>query len=106
MRDKSPLEDSIVVEHKAPTTHIDEKIERRLSVVVTNGLECLFRYRANDALHVVAKLHVLIIFRGRRKEDRDGERGEWHRDADEGRRNRKAVCAVASLLFNMTRYID
>lgn len=88
MRDKSPLEGSIVVEHKAPTAHIDEKIERRLSVVATNGLECLlFRYRANDALHVVAELHVLIIFRGRRKEDHDRERGRkggWH-----GSRRRK-----------------
>lgn len=75
VRDKSPLEGSIVVEHKAPTAHIDEKIERRLSVVVTNGLECLlFRYRANDALYVIAELHVLIIFRGRRKEDHDRER--------------------------------
>lgn len=39
------------------------KIERRLSAVVTNGLECLFRYRANDALHVATELHVLVIFR-------------------------------------------
>lgn len=34
---------------------------------MTNGLEYLFRYRANDALHVAAELHVLVIFRRTRE---------------------------------------